>query len=161
MERLDGPLPDPVQLANALDALFRGGGKLFNEPPQEEPADNSAAEAYERSIIENFIYVYFPQIPMGDIRVEAQKLLQEFPAAKDNLVKHLEQIKYIQRIEIAKGITLGKLADFAEEKHEEFARAAGREIDSRKLDSLRVGAEYWSRVEQITTSASELKSKGF
>lgn len=161
----EDPLPQPDDIIQGLEQMLKGGGKLFSGSestplvPAQEPVIPSSGKD-ERFYMASFLINYFPRIPTSHPREGAKKLFDDFPSIRDGLIDDLKQSGKAQEIEVVRGITLNKLADFAKDQHENFARASGREeIGSPSLRDLRYKAEYWLRLEQISRSAADLERK--
>lgn len=148
-------LPDASTFILGLEEMLKGGGKLFGKPQVVVPPSGMDEKFY----LENFFSNRFPLgIPVGSPREEAEKLFKSFPELKKVLIEELERNKNIQEADIVRGITLGKLAGFARERFEESAKAKGRAAGSAEFYTLSTVADYWSRLEEITRSASELQN---
>lgn len=152
------PLPDASDLIGALDEMLKGGGKLFSDwspKPSDEEVLPGAAEKYFMVI---FLRSCFPQTPTDYPRELARGFLNSFSLRKRMTIEEMYSAGRVDEAHAGESITLGKLADFARERHETFTKEAGRaEINSQGFYDSRKFAEYWLRLEEITRSASEME----
>lgn len=146
------PLPDASVFISEIEEMLRGGGK-----PLESEIPSSGMD--EKFYLGNFFINRFPLgIPVGPPREEAEKLFKSFPELKKVLIEELERKENTQEANIVRGITLGKLAEFAGDRFEESAKAKGRAVGNAEFYRLSTVADYWSRLEEITRSAAELQN---
>lgn len=153
------PLPDASDLISGLDEMLRGGGKLFSDRDLNSSDEKIPPSEDEKYFMDILLRSSFPQIPTEHPRELARGFLNSFSSRKRMLIEEMHSAGRVDEAHAGESITLGKLADFAKEKHEAFGKdAGGLEINSREFQNSRTFAEYWSRLEEITRSASELQN---
>ncbi len=143
---------------------FLNGKKASEIEPEKEKGELSPEESYT---IENFIYRQIPFTPSRNPRVEVEGFYRAFPIWKETTLELLGAHKDIANrekyIAALQDLTLEKVAQLAKQKLEEAARQRGRmtpDENNEEYKKATSDAEYWRRVEEITTYAAQLgKSK--
>lgn len=153
------PLPDASVFISEIEEMLGGGGKLFSGRDLSSSDEKIPPSEDEKYFMAIFLRSCFPQIPTEHPRELARVFLNSFSLRKRMVIEEMNNTGKAKPAQAGEGVTLGKLADFAKERHEAFAKDVGRsEINSQEFQNSRTFAEYWSRLEEITRSASELQN---
>ncbi|MCR4324311.1 MAG: hypothetical protein NUV69_01340 [Candidatus Curtissbacteria bacterium] len=150
-------LPNGSDLADDLDTLFRGGGKLEEFKQTASASENG--ESYPLDpFIDSFLDGQFhPLHSFMSIRDEVARLIEALPRWKEEKMAHLIKSGDTENAQRVGDISYSSIEERANRRRELQARRMGVIPDrsSREYENLRRTADFYDKVSEIARGARE------
>lgn len=155
-----------IGLADELSSLLESGEwrkKTEHVSVAEKPKELSPFEKATQInfLINNVFYDFLMQEREGTTRREDERdFLEHFKESREKKLSHLRQYNTQQSnlaAHVIEGTTIMDVHAFSESQFDTYAREMGRNlIGSQEYEIAKVGADYWSKGEQIAKGSVNL-----